>query len=112
MYSVKNRPYFKFKNSKGIEYGVFFRKPNERIHGYSDGVCEDPKYPDPKIEISPYLTKKTELNTSIHEICHAFFWDKSEAEVTKFANTVTKFLYTKCGWRKMEAKKNEPRRKK
>ena len=109
MYSVKNRPYFTFKNSKGIEYGVFFRKPNERIHGYSDGVCEDPKYPEPKIEISPYLTKKTELNTSIHEICHAFFWDKSEAEVTKFANTVTKFLYTKCGWRKMDAKKNEPR---
>ena len=27
MYSVKNRPYFTFKNSKGIEYGVFFENP-------------------------------------------------------------------------------------
>ena len=99
MYSVKNRPYFTFKNSKGIEYGVFFRKPNEKTWIFRWGLRRS-KYPEPKIEISPYLTKKTELNTSIHEICHAFFWDKSEAEVTKFANTVTKFLYTKCGWRK------------
>jgi len=107
---MKNRPSFKFKNSQGVEYEVYFRKPNERLYGEADGVCIDPKEEKPKIEISPYLTKKTELNTCIHEFCHAFFWDKSEAEVNKFANTMARFLYTRCSWRKTEARKRDSKK--
>ena len=94
---------FKFRNTKGIEYEVLFKKPNKRIYGPEcDGTCEDPSDKNPKICISPYLTKQTELNTCIHEFAHAFFWDKSEREIYKFANTISRFLYEECGWRKTE----------
>tara|TARA_Y100000310_G_scaffold153804_1_gene153339 strand:- start:15107 stop:15325 length:219 start_codon:yes stop_codon:yes gene_type:complete len=54
------------------------------------------------------LTQKSELNTAIHEIGHAFFWDKSEKEIAKYANAVTAFLYRQ-GWRKDgELTNNEP----
>ena len=94
---------FKFKNTKGIEYEVLFKKPNKRLFGDGcDGTCEDPEERKPKICISPYLTKQTELNTCIHEFAHAFFWDKSEKDIYKFANTISRFLYSECGWRKTE----------
>ena len=94
---------FVFRNCKGIEYEVIFRKPDKRIFGEEcDGICEDPEEKNPKICINPYNTKQTELNTCIHEFAHAFFWDKSEREIYKFANTISRFLYEECGWRKTE----------
>ncbi len=93
------KPVFKFKNTKGVEYEVYFMKPHKAQGEDLHGLCIDPNENNPKIYINRGLTKKTELNTIIHEICHAFFWDKSEREVTKFANTVTAILY-KQGWRK------------
>ena len=48
------------------------------------------------------------MNTMIHEFAHAFFWEASEENVTKFGNTVTRFLYSQ-GWRK--AKKNPKKNK-
>ena len=42
------------------------------------------------------------LDDIIHEFAHAFFWDKTEAEIYKFANTISRFLYSECGWRKTE----------
>ena len=35
-------------------------------------------------------------------MAHAFFWDKTEREIYKFANTVSKFLFTNQKWRKIE----------
>ena len=64
------------------------------------------KKEEPKIHINPYLTKRNELNTSIHEFAHAFFWDIPEKDVYKFANTLSKFLYTNCNWRKLEKSRN------
>ena len=99
---------FKFRNCKGVEYEVVFRKPDKRIYGEDcDGTCEDPSEEHPKICISPYNTKQTELNTCIHEFAHAFFWDKSEREIYKFANTVSRFLYNECGWRKTERSRKQ-----
>ncbi len=89
---------FKFTNTKGIEYEIIFRKPHKSYGEIVDGICIDPSEDDPKIYISPYLTKKTELNTCIHEICHAFFWDKSETDVARFADVCSNFLYQN-GWR-------------
>ena len=93
---------FIFKNSKNVEYEVLYTKPNSHHYGDADGTCAPPDVEEPKIHINPYLTKRNELNTIIHEFTHAFFWDKSEKEVNKFANTLSKFLYLECNWRKLE----------
>jgi len=91
---------FKFKTSKGVQYEVVFRKPDKRHMAV--GLCSNPKDDRPRVQISPYLSKQVELNTSIHEFAHAFFWDKPETDVAKFANALSRFLYTKCSWRKIE----------
>ena len=97
---------FKFKNCKGVEYEVLFTKPNSHHYGDADGTCSPPDDEQPRIHINPYLTKQSELNTIIHEFAHAFFWDKTEKEVYKYANTCSRFLYTVCGWRKLERSRN------
>ena len=89
---------FKFTNTKGVEYEIVFRKPHKAYGDVVDGLCIDPSETDPKIYINPYLTKKSELNTSIHEIAHAFFWDKSETDIARFADVCSNFLYQN-GWR-------------
>ena len=105
---MPKRP-FKFKNTKGVEYEVLFRKPNKKHYGDADGTCSDPEGGDPKIHISPYLTSQSELNTCIHEFAHAFFWEKSEHQVHAFANSLSRFLYNDRKWRRI---KREARRKK
>ena len=98
---MDKKPTFHFKNNEGVEYEILFRKPNKRHYGKDcDGICNDPHEPSPKIQINPYLGKQSELNTAIHEIAHAYFWDKTEKEITLYANTVSRFLYNWCGWRK------------
>ena len=95
---------FTFKNSKGVTYEVIFRKPNKQHYGNEcDGVCYDPdEKPKPKIMISPYLTDQSEINTCIHEIAHAFFWEETETNITKFANVCSRFLFNEMKWRKPE----------
>ena len=112
----KDRPYsFKFKNTKNITYEVYFRKPHSTHFGDADGVCwgveKDEK--EAKIFINPYLTPKSELNTIIHEFTHSFFWNRTETEVYKFANTVAAFLYRQ-GWRRDDTIRNDspPNRRK
>jgi hypothetical protein len=108
MSKKKQQHCFKFRNSQGIRYEIHFRKPNTAHYGKADGICYDPDEDDPRIYINPYLTPKSELNTIVHELCHAFFWDKSEKEVYKFGNTVAAFLYRQ-GWRKdKDLTNNEP----
>ena len=98
------KPAYVFKNVEGVEYEVYFMKPHKAHGDDLHGLCIDPHEKNPKIYINPYLTKKSELNTVVHEICHAYFWDATEKEVTKFANTVAGVLY-KEGWRKKDGKK-------
>ena len=90
----------KFKNSDGIEYELVWKKPH---HTYNaDGLCYSPELDNPKILVDPKLKKRRKLSTLIEEVTHAFFWDKSEREIYKFANTISRFLYEECGWRKTE----------
>ena len=103
MVSKKNFS-FKFRNVEGIRYEVYFVKPNEAYYGDIHGMCDDPEEKNAKIYINPYLSKKSELNTMIHEMAHAFFWDKSEIEITRFGNAVSKVLYNKLGWRSQHVK--------
>jgi hypothetical protein len=101
----KKRRKFTFKNFEGREYEIIFKKPNSHHYGEADGTCQDPESESPKIYINPYLTKQSELNTSIHEVAHAFFWNASEAQIKKFGDTLSRFLYSYCKWRKLERRK-------
>jgi hypothetical protein len=40
------------------------------------------------------------MSVTIEEFAHAFFWEKSEKKVRKFAAVLTKYLYNQ-GWRKI-----------
>ena len=86
----------KFKNAEGIEYSIKFRKPDKRTWGEDcDGVCfyaEDGKN-EADINVNPHRTNQTIFNTVIHEVTHAFFEDKTEAETAKFANTLSRLLF-------------------
>ena len=90
----------KFTNLDDIEYKVLFRKPDVRWYGKVDGICQDPRDKNPNIFINPYLTDQSEMNTIIHELAHAFFWDKSERAVERFASTCSHFLWSNR-WRKI-----------
>ena len=103
---------FSFKTPKGAKYEVLFRKPDKRYFDDADGICTSPKEERPKIHINPSLTDQSTLNTAVHEIAHAFFWNKTELEVTKFANTISRFLFNYCGWRKHENECAEPAKSK
>ena len=106
--NAQNNENFIFKNTKGVEYEIIFRKPNKATYGDScDGICYDPKEKKPKILISPYLTKQSELNTIVHEMAHAFFWDKPEGDIFAYANAVSRMLYNYCQWRKLEDEKEK-----
>lgn len=107
----KKKQNFTFKNTKGVEYEVFLKKPNYKYYGEVDGYCHDPKEKDPKIYVSPYLTKQSELNTIIHEMAHAFFWDKPEKDIYAYANAVSRMLYNHQQWRKLESDNHEHRKK-
>ena len=91
----------KFKNSQGVGYEIVFRKPSKRYYGKDcDGFCTPPDGAAPKIFINPHRTNQTQLNTIIHEVAHAFFWDKSEKDIKSYANTMSRLLYNKLKWRK------------
>ena len=83
----------KFINKEDVEYQVLFRKPDKRWYGEIHGGCQAPDEKNPNIFINPYLTDQSELNTIIHEIGHAYFWDKPEKEIAQFANTCSRILY-------------------
>ena len=110
MVSKKNFA-FKFRNANGIRYEVYFVKPNEAYYGDVHGLCDDPEEKDAKIYINPYLTQKSELNTIVHEMTHAFFWDKSETDIARYADVVRNFLYQN-GWRLPKRKFRAPLRSK
>jgi hypothetical protein len=38
----------------------------------------------------------------IHEVAHAYFPDKSEKEITSYANTMSRLLYNELKWRKKD----------
>ena len=93
----------KFKNAEGTEYSVKFKKPDGRTWGANcDGVCFFPSLAynqKPHIEVNPHRTDQTILNTVIHEVGHAFFEDKTETEITKFANTLSRLLFNELQFR-------------
>ena len=85
-----------FRNAGGDNIEIVFRKPNKKIFGEDcDGYCTGRR-----VVINPYRSDQVILNTIVHEMAHAFFWDKTEKEITSFGNAVSKILYTKMKYRK------------
>jgi hypothetical protein len=93
----KNIKSFSFKTDKGVEYCV--NKIKIPARDKAEGLCDSPENEYPKILIEASLLPRREMSVSIEEFAHAFFWDKSEKNVRKFAATLTKYLYAN-GWRK------------
>lgn len=94
----KNTKSFKFKTDKGVEYSV--DKIKIPAKSKAEGLCDSPESDFPKIVIEKALLPRREMSVSIEEFAHAFFWDKSEKNVRKFAAVLTKYLYS-TGWRKV-----------
>tara|TARA_Y100000593_G_scaffold42861_1_gene82005 strand:- start:4209 stop:4517 length:309 start_codon:yes stop_codon:yes gene_type:complete len=94
----------KFKNQHGIKYTVRFKKPDARKCGQCVGFCYFPKNREADIEVSPLETNQTIFNTVIHEVTHAFFEDKNETEVTKFASTLSRLLFNELNFKNKNLK--------
>jgi hypothetical protein len=92
-----------FTTTEGIKFEMKFRKPDSRTHAGCDGVCYYPDWSkgeiNGKIHINPYRRDQCIFNTIIHETTHAYFWDKTEKEVTAFANTLSRILYNELKFR-------------
>jgi hypothetical protein len=93
----KNTKSFKFKTDKGVEYSV--NKVKIPARDRAEGLCDCPDNECPQIFIEESLLPRREMAVTIEEFAHAFFWDKSEKNVRKFAASLTKYLYAN-GWRK------------
>jgi len=102
---MKNPFVFRTYDGK-VRYEVILKKPPKAYNAV--GLCFDPTEEEPKILVSPSQTERQFMNTIVHELAHAFFWDASEENVAKFGNTVTRLLYSQ-GWRKTQ--KNKPKSK-
>jgi hypothetical protein len=88
---------FTFKTDEGYEFSVKNQKIDPKHK--ASGLCYDPTCQNPKILIDSSLTPRRELSVSIEEFAHAFFFEKSEKKVRKFAAILSKYLYSR-GWRK------------
>ena len=95
-----NQQPFIFTNTKGVTYFSYMRKPDRRIARGLDGICMDPDDDPPRIYIRPGMSDRREMNTQIHEVAHAFFWDKPEIDIRRYADTVSRYLH-EAGWRKV-----------
>ena len=93
----KNIKSFNFKTDKGVEYHV--NKIKIPAKDKAEGLCDSPENDYPKILREASLLPRREMSVTIEEFAHAFFWDKSEKNVRKFAATLTKYLHAN-GWRK------------
>lgn len=94
--------FLKFKNHQGVEYEIVFRKPH-KAHGNCDGICFVGEKDKSKIYINPHRSNQVQLNTIIHEVAHAYFPEKSEAEILAFGNTLSRVLYNNLGWRREDS---------
>lgn len=99
---MKNQKPFVFRTDKGIRYELLLKKPHKCYK--AEGICYDPSEDEPKIFVSPDQPDKEVLNTIIHEIAHAFFWEAPEKTITKFGNTVARCL-SREGWKREDKEK-------
>lgn len=83
----------KFKNFEGVEYTVNYVKPAPRYS--AEGLCDNPKLPNPQIVVDPNLLPRRQLNVLIEEVFHAYFYELPEKKARKFASSLGKLVYNK-----------------
>ena len=89
----------KFKDTNKNEYTIQFKRPDARRHGWCSGFYYFPENGRGKIQIDPAMSHQLILNTLIHEVAHAYFEDATETDTTKFADCLSRWLYTNLQFR-------------
>lgn len=64
----------------------------------TDGLCEPPGRPGKRIKIRKDMGAKDELETLIHEMLHACYWDLDEKAVEEAARDIARALW-RLGYR-------------
>ena len=66
------------------------------------GSCDPPEFKGKKVKISTKVPKgETELDTIIHEVMHACYFDLAEEAVDESASDLARILW-RLGYRKVE----------
>lgn len=89
----------KFKDPKGNDYSIEFKKPNVRGFGECDGFYYYPKNGKGRIQIDPKMSKQAILNALIHEVTHSYFDEATETKTTNFANCLSRLIYNDLQFR-------------
>lgn len=92
----KKEPLLSFYTQFGKEFKIYLKK----LRAKEEGFCENPLRKKPKIVIDERLLPRRELAVICEEIAHAFFYEKTEREIRRFAAVLTKTIY-KRGYRKI-----------
>jgi hypothetical protein len=90
---MKSLPDYTITRYDKISVPVYYENIAKR-HDAS-GLCYDPLTDRRKILIENRLGKRRQLNVTIEEICHAFFWDEPEYKVRKFSAQLGKVIYNR-----------------
>lgn len=73
----------------------FRRRPIRK----DQGRCEHPRAPAKEIVVAAGLTGEEELNTTLHELLHAAFWDLDETAIEEAGTDLARALW-RLGWRR------------
>ena len=91
----------KFKDLDSNQYTIEWKRPDARVHGWCNGFYYYPEDGQGKNEIDPNMSAQLTLNTLIHEVTHAYFDEATETETAKFANCLSRLIYTEMKFRKI-----------
>jgi hypothetical protein len=81
-----------FKTHRGDTYKIVSQK-RIRNGGYDCfGLCDPPDDEEAIIRISQGMSNYDLMGTIIHEMAHAFFYERSETNVTRFTQSVMTLL--------------------
>jgi hypothetical protein len=81
-----------FKTHKGEPYEVIVQKRIQVDNVECYGLCEQPDKDGSFIKLAEKQSDDRLLETIIHEVCHSFFFDKSETSVDRFSKTCVTLL--------------------
>jgi len=88
----------------GVKYKIKFVSPEELEKHFKgcDGLCEEPKTPNPKIYLNNSVDPMRAIQILVHELTHSeLFYTLSEKTVTRIGEEIGSCLW-KLGYRKVE----------
>jgi hypothetical protein len=79
--------------------GKRYRLRYQRLPADAFGMCDPPDAEDKAIRIRKGIKGRQELDTLIHEMLHAAYWDMDEGAVNDAAHDIAAVLW-RLGYRK------------